>query len=95
MLTFARVFTNHTTTLAYERIFKALFDLIRNITGDGPIIQHIHGQGWGCIVADLDVAQARGLGNVLAELDNSKNWEEHLLHILKSCKVHYKRQVFI
>jgi hypothetical protein len=27
----------------------------------------------------------------LNEIDKTKDWEEHLVHILKSCQVHYKR----
>lgn len=87
------MFTNRATTIAYQRIFRGLFDLILQLTGSSPQFKHIHGAGWECIVADLDYAQAQGLGLVLNEIDETKNWEEHLIHIFKSCKVHYKRQV--
>ncbi|CAI2187127.1 16126_t:CDS:10 [Funneliformis geosporum] len=40
---------------------------------------------------NLDYAQAQGLGLVLNEIDKTRNWEEHLVHFFKSCKVHYKR----
>ncbi|CAI2201131.1 13903_t:CDS:1, partial [Funneliformis geosporum] len=39
----------------------------------------------GCIIADLDYAQAKGLKLVLNEIDATKDWEEHLVHIFKSC----------
>ena len=83
------------TTLAYQRIFKSLFELIKTNTGSIPQFQHIHGSGWGCIIGDLDIAQAQRLGMTLAELDTSKTWNEHLVHIFKSCQVHYKRYLFI
>jgi len=91
VITFARVFTNCATSVAYYRIFHSLFDLILQLTGSSPQFKHIHGNGWGCIIADLDYAQAKGLGMILNEIDKTKDWEEHLVHILKSCQVHYKR----
>lgn len=68
-----------------------MFDLIFQLTGLSPQFKHIHGTGWSCIIADLDYAQAKGLGLVLNEIDETKDWEEHLVHIFKSCHVHYKR----
>ncbi|CAB4428174.1 unnamed protein product [Rhizophagus irregularis] len=93
ILTFARVFTNRATTIAYQRIFRVLFDLVLQLTGSPPQFKHIHGFGWNCIIADLDYAQAKGLGLVLNEIDNTKDWEEHLVHIFRSCLVHYKRKI--
>ena len=87
------MFTNRATTTAYQRIFRGLFDLVLQLTGSSPQFKHIHGAGWECIIADLDYAQAQGLGLVLSEIDETKDWEEHLVHIFKSCRVHYKRQV--
>ena len=78
-------------TVAYQRIFRALFDLIFQLIGSTPQFKYIYGNGWGCIIANLDHAQAQGLGLVLNELDSTKDWKEHLVHIFKSCKVHYKR----
>ncbi|CAG8543277.1 15933_t:CDS:10, partial [Cetraspora pellucida] len=54
---------------------------------------HIHGNGWCCIISDLDIAQLIGLGETLALIDNSFSWEEHLVHIFKSCQVHYKQKL--
>ncbi|CAB5383758.1 unnamed protein product [Rhizophagus irregularis] len=42
-----------------KRIFKALFDLVHQLTGSLVQFKHIHGTGWSCIVADLDYAQAK------------------------------------
>ena len=47
--------------------------------------------GWGCIIANLDYAQAQDLGLVLNEIDKTKNWKEHLIHLFKACRVHYKK----
>ena len=58
---------------------------------DAPQFKHIHRSGWNCIIADLDYTQAKGLGLVLNEIDKTKDWEKHLVHIFKSCLVHYKR----
>jgi len=55
------VFTNRATTIAYQRIFRVLFDLVLQLTGSPPQFKHIHGSGWNCIIADLDYAQAKGL----------------------------------
>ena len=84
-------FTNTATTIAYQRIFNTLFDLVNQLTGSPPQIKHIHGNGWNCIIADLDYAQAKGLGLALNNIDETKSWEEHLTYIFKSCQVHYKR----
>ncbi|RIA79807.1 hypothetical protein C1645_839881 [Glomus cerebriforme] len=94
VLTFARVFTNCATTVAYKRIFHALFDLIFQLTGLSPQFKHIHGTGWSCIIADLDYTQAKGLGLVLSEIDETKDWKEHLVHIFKKIREkHYDENV--
>lgn len=90
-LTYARVFTNIADAIAYERMFNALFDWIYQLTGNKPQIYHIHQKGWKCILGDLDQAQAKGLGMALHKIHNSLSWEEHLLHIFKSCHIHYNR----
>ncbi|RIB06826.1 hypothetical protein C2G38_2216138 [Gigaspora rosea] len=45
ILTFVRVFTNRATTIAYQRIFRFLFDLIFQLTNLLPQFKHIHGTG--------------------------------------------------
>ncbi|PKC67493.1 hypothetical protein RhiirA1_458360 [Rhizophagus irregularis] len=50
---------NSANTIAYQRMFHALFDLIKQLTGSSvqfQHIQHIHKAGWNCIFADLDYA---------------------------------------
>lgn len=42
-------------------------------------------------MADLDLAQLKGLGMAIEEIDNSKTWDIHLLYIFKSCLIHYNR----
>ncbi|CAG8727118.1 17748_t:CDS:10, partial [Cetraspora pellucida] len=89
---YVKVFTNQTTTIAYQRIFHILFDLILQLIGQFPQFKHIHETGWRCIVADLDYAQAQSLRLALNEIDKTKDWEDHLIYIFKSCQVHYKRR---
>ncbi|CAG8831497.1 21965_t:CDS:2, partial [Racocetra persica] len=36
-----------------------------------PKFKHIHGDGWSCIIGDLDLAQIIGLGETLALIDSS------------------------
>jgi hypothetical protein len=76
-------------------MFCALFDLVTQLTESSPQFKHIHGTGWSCVVGDLDYAQAKALGLVLNEMDATKNWEEHLINVFKSCRVHYKRYIYI
>jgi hypothetical protein len=70
-LTYARVFTNITDAISYERMFNALFDWIYQLTGSSPQIYHIHQKGWKCILGDLDQAQAKGLGMALHKIQNT------------------------
>ncbi|CAG8852269.1 31002_t:CDS:2, partial [Racocetra persica] len=88
-LTFARVFINICNTNTYCKIFKLLFHYIKKLTDQLPTFYHIHNSGWKCIIGDLDQGQAKGLGLCLEEIDNSKNWEEHLQAIFKTCLIHF------
>jgi hypothetical protein len=76
-------------------MFLAIFDVISSITKRKVKFFHIDNEcdGWNSIIADLDFAQAKGLGEALHTLDGSKTWDNHLTHILKSCLVHYERLV--
>ncbi|GET59346.1 hypothetical protein GLOIN_2v1545568 [Rhizophagus irregularis DAOM 181602=DAOM 197198] len=47
-------------------------------------------EGIGCILADLDSAQAKGLGLALHDLDYERDWKTHLTFIFKSCLVHFE-----
>lgn len=75
-------------------MFRVLFDLILQLTGSPVEFKHIHGTGWSCVIGDLDYAQAKALGLVLNEIDTTKDWEEHLINVFKSCHVHYKRYIY-
>ncbi|CAB5376410.1 unnamed protein product [Rhizophagus irregularis] len=48
----------------------------------------------GCILADLDSAQAKGLGLALHDLDHERDWETHLTFIFKSCLVHFECNLY-
>lgn len=90
-MSFCRIFTNVFTAEGYHRLFSSLFQIIREVSGQSIQFRHIHGSGIGCILADLDVAQAKGLGLALHDLDHEKSWETHLTFILKTCLVHFER----
>ncbi|PKY31472.1 hypothetical protein RhiirB3_475209 [Rhizophagus irregularis] len=59
-----------------------------------PQFKHIHGTGWSYIIDDLNYTQAKAFGLVLNEMDATKNWENHLINIFKSCYVHFKRKIY-
>ena len=90
-LTYARIFTNSKTAEAYLHIFDTLAEVIREHTNSYPTWRHIHGEGWAYVLADMDSAQAKGLGMHLNRIDSTKTSEEHLQHVLISCLVHFHR----
>jgi hypothetical protein len=65
--------------------------VIKALTGQPVNFMHINNKGIGCIIGDLDVAQAKGLGLYLCSIDSSKQWDEHLTYIFKSCVIHFQR----
>uniref|UniRef100_U9T6F6 Uncharacterized protein n=1 Tax=Rhizophagus irregularis (strain DAOM 181602 / DAOM 197198 / MUCL 43194) TaxID=747089 RepID=U9T6F6_RHIID len=73
VLSFCRVFTNVFTAEGYHRLFSSLFQIIREVSGQSIQFQHIHKEGIGCILADLDNAQAKGLGLALHNLDHKRD----------------------
>ncbi|GET59347.1 hypothetical protein GLOIN_2v1545568 [Rhizophagus irregularis DAOM 181602=DAOM 197198] len=68
--------SNHHLILSFCRVFTNF--------------QHIYKEGIGCILADLDSAQAKGLGLALHDLDYERDWKTHLTFIFKSCLVHFE-----
>ncbi|PKY60790.1 hypothetical protein RhiirA4_519938 [Rhizophagus irregularis] len=82
ILSYARVYTNVTTAEGYQQLFTELFNVIKNLTGQAVKFRHIDGNGIGCIIGDLDPAQAKGLGLFLQSKDTHKDWETHLQYIL-------------
>jgi len=72
-------------------MFEAFFEMIEKLSNKSAHFQHIHGDGWICILADLDQAQALGLGKALKRIDSTRKAKEHLQYVFKSCQVHYKR----
>ena len=88
---YAHIYTNVTTAEGYQHLFTDLFNVVKNLTGQAVKFKHIDGGGIGCIVGDLDPAQAKGLGLFLHSKDSYRDWETHLKHIFKSCVVHFER----
>ncbi|GBC30835.2 uncharacterized protein OCT59_015971 [Rhizophagus irregularis] len=66
---------------------------LQNLNEKPVKFYHIDGTGWKCILGDLDPGQAKGLGLALEKRDPSRNWEEHLTYIFKSCLVHFNRNL--
>ncbi|UZO11878.1 uncharacterized protein OCT59_003431 [Rhizophagus irregularis] len=93
ILSYCRIYTNIFTADAYQRLFTQLFEVVENLSEIPVKFYHIDGTGWECILRDLDAGQAKGLGLALAKRDPSKNWEEHLTYIFKSCLVHFNRNL--
>ena len=61
----------------YCRLFLSLFQINNEVTGQHIQFRHIHRQGIGCILADLDAVQAKGLGLALNNLDYNRDWKSH------------------
>ena len=72
-------------------MFEAFFETIKKLTNKPAHFQYIHGNGWASILADLDKAQALGLGKAMKKMDPTCKAKEHLQNVFKSCCVHYKR----
>jgi len=80
-----------TNAEAYKEMFISFFNYVEILTSKKFQFQHIHNTGLGCIIVDLDLAQAKGLGKALKTIDPSKKGKEHLEYIIKSCRVHFQR----
>ena len=93
-MSYCRVFTESFSAENYHRLFITLFDVITEITQQPIRFHHINnneGCVWGCILGDLDAAQAKGLGLALADMYPALDWEDHLTHVFKSCIIHFNR----
>lgn len=88
---YCRIFTESFSAENYHRLFTALFEVITKITQQCIRFCHINNEGWGCVLGDLDAAQAKGLGLTLANMHSSLGWEDHLMHVFKSCIIHFNR----
>ncbi|EXX73220.1 hypothetical protein RirG_062160 [Rhizophagus irregularis DAOM 197198w] len=80
ILSFCRVFTNVFTAEGYHRLFSSLFQVIYEISGQHIKFQHIHKEGIGCILADLDNAQAKAFEkntkNLIRQIPNTSSKDE-------------------
>ena len=77
-------------------MFMAFFEVYEDLTSNKPIFYHFNSEnsekeGWAAIIVDLNKGQAKGLLLALNTLYNAINPEQHLLHILKSCLIHFER----
>ncbi|CAB4385510.1 unnamed protein product [Rhizophagus irregularis] len=91
ILTFYIIFTNIATKEEYQRMFEAFFEIVEKLSNKPAYFRHIHGDGWVCVLADLDQAQALGLGKTMKKMDPTRKAKEHLQYVFKSCYIYYKR----
>ncbi|CAG8457679.1 15691_t:CDS:2 [Cetraspora pellucida] len=75
-LKYARIFTNISDANAYKCMFLIIIDTVKTLTNKLVKIQHIHNEGWKFILGDLDIAQAKGLGLALSEIDSTESQDE-------------------
>lgn len=59
-MTFVRVFVNYQSTEMYTTLFREVFRIIGEQTGQPVKWQHLHQSGFGCIVMDMDSMQMSG-----------------------------------
>ncbi|UZO26252.1 uncharacterized protein OCT59_018490 [Rhizophagus irregularis] len=93
ILAFYIIFTNIATKEEYQRMFEAFFEMVEKLSNKPAYFWHIHGDGWVCVLADLDQAQALGLGKTMKKMDPTRKAKEHLQYVFKSCCIYYKRNV--
>ncbi|UZO20703.1 uncharacterized protein OCT59_013122 [Rhizophagus irregularis] len=77
---------------------SAFFEVYEYLTGEKPTFYYFNSEnsekkGWAAIIVDLDKGQAKGLSLALNSLYNSLSPEQHLLSVLKSCLIHFERNV--
>ncbi|KZT34311.1 hypothetical protein SISSUDRAFT_1065412 [Sistotremastrum suecicum HHB10207 ss-3] len=98
-VTISRIYCNQATTEAFKRVWEEFFAAIENATGQKLLMLPFHGEGKLCaIICDAEPAQAKGLGLVLARLNdprisgiNETDPDILLTYIFKVCVQHYDR----
>ncbi|CAB5382245.1 unnamed protein product [Rhizophagus irregularis] len=98
VVTFCRIYSNGSNAKAYQYMFTAFFEVYEDLTGEKPTFYYFNSEnsekkGWAAIIVDLDKGQAKGLSLALNSLYNSLSPEQHLLSVLKSCLIHFERNV--
>ncbi|CAB4481210.1 unnamed protein product [Rhizophagus irregularis] len=98
VVTFCRIYSNGSNAKAYQYMFTAFFEVYEDLTREKPTFYYFNSEnsekkGWAAIIVDLDKGQAKGLSLALNSLYNSLSPEQHLLSVLKSCLIHFERNV--
>jgi len=107
--TFARVFINAQSHIAYYKAFEALFRLISSKLEHEIRWKHLHSSGWTCIVTDMDRGQLQGnifqidlesitnrlgWGLYLSSIDpERRSWEWQVQNTVILCSIHFKRSI--
>ncbi|RIA90504.1 hypothetical protein C1645_737821 [Glomus cerebriforme] len=73
--------------MSYKHVFGEINKLEFNAYNEN------NNSRWAAIISDLDKGQAKRLSLALNFLYNSLSLEEHLLYVLKSCLIHFERNV--
>ncbi|KAI9103870.1 hypothetical protein DFS34DRAFT_668139 [Phlyctochytrium arcticum] len=94
-----RIYTDGADAQVYCQIFELVNAVCKSEAGRGLKFRHIHTNETkviDVIIGDLDQGQAKGLGLFLAKMTantTGMTWQDHLLHVFKSCQVHFFRNV--
>ncbi|KAI9093870.1 hypothetical protein DFS34DRAFT_687725 [Phlyctochytrium arcticum] len=94
-----RIYTDGADAQVYCQIFELVNAVCESEAGRGLKFRHIHTNETkviDVIIGDLDQGQAKGLGLFLAKMTantTGMTWQDHLLHVFKSCQVHFFRNV--
>ncbi|KAH8684403.1 hypothetical protein BGZ60DRAFT_165405 [Tricladium varicosporioides] len=93
IIPYCYAFTNWNTRPGYKVLFDLLFSTLAEAGRFIIHFPHIHQTSTGLRTIGLDMCkkQAGGLGDYFHEKDPSREWYEHLQHILVFCTVHLKR----
>ncbi|KAJ9364238.1 hypothetical protein DTO280E4_2001 [Paecilomyces variotii] len=92
----ARVFVNKDSTTMYTKLFEKIFPLLAatsNSSSHRFNWWHIDGSGIQAVITDMCHKQAAGLGRYLYSIDNTRSWQEHIMHTTIFCLIHYFRGV--
>ena len=60
-MTFVRVYVNYQSTEMYATLFREVFRVVSELTGQEIKWQHLHQSGFSCIVMDMDAMQMSGI----------------------------------
>lgn len=100
LLTLARVFFDGESEAAYFRAFTLVFDQAEKDTGLKVPFGHLYidnnspsGTRIKAILVDMHGGQIKGLSSYFKSKYPADDDEFHILHIVKTCRVHFYRSI--